>query len=154
MTSSSNFLSPLGFQFFCDAIPDTNFMVQRAVIPGVTQGQVTTPNPYVRLVHTGNLHYSGDFQIDFKISEDLSSYLAIYNWIVSNTRPDEPGQYKNTKGTCTVMVLSSSKKLISKVEFIDCLPMSLTPIDFDSTLTDLQYITATATFSFNRMYFK
>ena len=164
MAVNNNLLSALGFSFKLDRTPNTEYLIQTATIPGLSLGSANIATPLVRIVNPGNLTYE-DFTITFKVSEDLSSYMNIFDWMIALGHPDSLDQYKHPRGSTSItpykewrsdaslIVLNSAKRPIMDVSFTGCYPTSLTNITFDATLTEVQYIEATATFAFERMYY-
>ena len=152
MTIENNLLNPLNFYFKLSKTPDTEYLVQGVSIPGINLGAVQTPTPFVRVTNPGNMTYD-DLRITFKVGENLTSYLQIYNWMVELGRPDTFDQYKYEPFDASLLILNSARRPVIDVKFTDVFPTSLSPIDFDATLTEVQYVTVDATFSFDRMYF-
>lgn len=151
-TNVTNMLSPINYAFKLARTPNVNYAVQQVSIPGMNLGTVEVPTPHIRLPFHGNISYD-ELRITFKVGEDLSNYLEIYNWMLALGHPDGYEQYENIKSDASVIILSSSKRPSFSVDFTDCYPVSLGTLDFDATITDLQYITIDATFKFTRFFF-
>lgn len=150
----TSMLSPINFGFVLDKTPNTNYLVQKVDIPGMQLGIVETPTPgFVRIVNPGNIQY-GDLTVTFKVGEDLSDYLEIFNWMVELGHPDNGEQYERTFHDAAVMIMDSAKRPIVTIKFTDVIPMSLSPLEFDSTLQGVQYVDATATFRFQRFFYE
>lgn len=148
----NNLLSPLGFAFRMKRAPNVEFQVQQVSVPGMNLGAIQSPTPFVRITDPGNITYD-DLQITFLVGENLDSYLEIFNWIEQLGRPDNLNQYSYEKTDASLMVLNSAKRAVFDIQFTDIFPTSLSGLDFDSTIADVQYISATATFSFDRFYY-
>jgi hypothetical protein len=149
-----NNLSPLGFIFKLKELPNTEIHVQGASFPGMTLGVASVGTGFVRIPTPGNISYD-TFSITFKVSENLKSYTDIFDWMVSLGHPDRlNGQYENIKSDASLVILNSSKRSQVNVRFTDCFPTYISPINFDTTLTDVEYVTCTANFAFLRMYFE
>jgi len=149
----NNLLSPVGFQFILSRAPNIEYLVQQVSIPGMQLGNANIQTPFVRVVQAGNLTYD-DIRITFKISENLESYMEIFNWMVALGHPDDFDQYADIRSDAKMIILNSAKRPAFEVSFTNIYPTSLSNIDFDTTLNDVQYINADASFSFDRMYFK
>ena len=67
--------------------------------------------------------------------------------------PDSTAQYKRTVTDGSVLILNSAKHPILNVRFTDMIPTSLSDLNFDTTLQEVQYMTATVTFRFTRFYY-
>ena len=56
---NANFLSPLGFRFIVDKLPNVNYFCQSASLPAVALQELTLPNPLLNLPFAGTkLEYS------------------------------------------------------------------------------------------------
>ena len=157
---NSNFLSPFGYNFSLKRAPSLNFAVQSVKIPGMSLGQVSVPTPFVRIPLTGNKLKYSDLEVTFKITEDMDSYLEIFNWMVSIGYPDNYKQYADISkqqnsvySDCNVTILNSSNNPKFSINFVDAFPTGLSDIEFESTDNDVKYLTATASFAFMRYYY-
>lgn len=149
----TSMMSPINFGFILDKTPNTNYLVQKVEIPGMQLGIAQTPSPgLVRVINPGNIEY-GDLAITFKVGEDMSDYLEIYNWMVELGHPDSLAQYSRTFYDATVLIMDSAKRPNISIRFTDCIPVSLSPINLDSTIEGVQYLDATATFRFQRFFY-
>ncbi len=153
MTIQNSLLSAVGFQFVLTRTPNIEYLVQEVSIPGMQLGSANVPTPFVRVVQAGNLTYD-DLRVTFKISENLESYLEIVNWMEALGHPDDFDQYQDLRSDAKVIILNSAKRPSFEVTFTNIYPTSISNIDFDATLSDVQYINADATFAFDRMRFK
>jgi len=156
-----NYLSPLGYKFVLSRVPNVEFFVQRITLPDVTLPVTVTPSPFVAVNHPGDHLEFGQVSVTFRVNENLDNYLEIYNWMIALGKPERFSQYnlKNrpyaatgdqldtTLSDISVVLLTSAMN--GNVEFTmrDCFPTSLSNIEVDSTLSDVEYITATASFS-------
>lgn len=150
--TQNNLLSPLNFGLKINKTPNVDYMVQQVSVPGMELGTATTPSPFVPIPRPGNLSY-GELRVTFKVGEDLSSYLEIFNWMNALGHPDNFDQYKPDVSDGSVIILSSAKRPIVSIDFTDMYPSSLSSLEFDSTITDIQYMTVDATFRFTRLYY-
>lgn len=149
----TSMMSPINFGFILDKTPNTNYLVQKVEIPGMQLGIAQTPSPgLVRIINPGNIEY-GDLAITFKVGEDMSDYLEIYNWMIELGHPDSLDQYSRSFYDATVLIMDSAKRPKISVRFTDCIPVSLSQVSLDSTMEGVQYLDATATFRFQRFFY-
>lgn len=154
MALEQNNLSLLNYRFKLSATPNVEYRVQTLSLPGLDLGEATTPTPFgLRITHPGNIMYS-DLALTFLVGEEMADYLEVYRWMEKLGHPDSLDQYTGERHDATVMILSSSMRPIINVRFTDVFPASISSIDFDTTLSEVQYATATASFRFNRMYYE
>lgn len=154
-----NFLSPLGFRFKLKRAPNVNFFVTQANIPLITLGFVELPTPFKVIDVSGNKLEYGDLNLTFRLDEDMSSYFEIYNWLIGLGFPENFDQYKGLsaaqKGTpnqlysdATLTIMTSDMVPNIEVNFEDLYPTSISDVEFNVTDTDVNYITATASFKY------
>lgn len=139
-----------------------NFFCQTAEIPGITLPQTTIPNPLVEVNVAGDHLDYDNLSIDFKVDENFENYLELFNWIKGLGFDENYDQHKtltelstiqrpvdarHSTGVLTVTNSNYNPKL--EVKYVHLQPTSISRIPFDSTLEDLEYITCTATFTYD-----
>ena len=156
-----NFLSPLGYKFLLSRVPNVEYFVQSIQLPDVSLPVAMQSTGFQRIPRPGDKLEFGQLTLSFKVNENLDNYLEIFNWMAALGRPESFAQYKlndrpykdldeqkdTVVSNITVTLLSSAMN--GNIEFLlrDCFPTSLTNISLDSTMTDVEYVTATATFA-------
>ena len=63
---NKNFLSPIGFQFAIQRLPNVNYFCTSASIPEISVGEVETQNPFIRLPTPGEKLAFGQLQLQFR----------------------------------------------------------------------------------------
>lgn len=163
LPTNKNFLSPLGFKFSIYKTPGVNYFVQAAAIPTLSIGRVEQGTPLSRLKFPGDkLDYS-DLNITFRVDEELRNYYEIYNWMTGLGKPDSFDQYKalanapqgqGVTSDATLIVLSSKKNPILEVNFRNLYPVSISEVNFNTQLTDVDYVDVVATFAYETFSIK
>ena len=159
--SNTNFLSPLGFKFQIKKTPNLNFFVQSVNLPSVSIGTIDVSTPFSRIPLPGDKVTFGQLDVTFKVDENMENYLEIYNWIISLGRPDNftdgaplytapPMSGTGVNSDLTLVILTSAMNGNKIINFLDAHPVNLTDITFDSTLSDVEYVTATVSFDYRR----
>ena len=156
-----NFLSPVGFKFTLAKEPKAAFFCNAAKIPEITLGTATQPSYLKNLDIPGDKISYEDFYIRFLVDENMENYMTIHNWITGLGYPETTEQYtaaitnedgirdpKRVFSDGTLRVLNSNLRENVLVKFKDLFPVSLSSLEFDSTITDVQYLTAEATFKY------
>ena len=150
-TFDQNNLSQLNFKFKLDRTPEIEYRAQSVQLPGLNLGAASVPTPFVPIPLPGNLTYD-DLTMNFLVGEDMRDYLSIFNWMVALGHPDALEQYKDWRSDCTVFLLDSNLNANIRIRFTDAYPISLSGIEFDTTLSETQYATASVTFRYTRWY--
>jgi len=157
-----NFLSPLGFNFSIKKLPNTNYFVQSVNVPSVQMGDAIMPTPFVNIPTIGDRITYAEFQVSFKVDEDLRNYIELYDWMVQLGFPESFDQAKNIYGTgtsvdfrvdgpysdATLTILNSAMRPNLEVLFEDAYPISLSDLQFSATAPSVDYIECQATFRY------
>jgi hypothetical protein len=160
-----NFLSPVGFKFILNRCPKVAFFSNSANVPGLTLGVVEQPT-YLKNIDTpGDKISFEDLTVRFLVDENLENYMEIQNWIRGLGFPDSLDEiydlqrqqkYVDTTDSKlmdiysdgTLQILTSSNNPNFKLKFKDLWPYSLSNLQFDATDSDIEYLTAEATFKY------
>jgi hypothetical protein len=159
--SNRNFLSPVGFKFSLSKEPKITFFCNSVRIPEITLSLTQQPT-YLKDIDVpgGKLQY-GDLSLRFLVDEDMVNYMSIHNWLLGLGFPESAEQYANlikdedgiqdpkrAFSDGSLYILDNNYNTNSIVKFKDLFPVSLSSLEFDSTLTDVQYFTADVTFKY------
>lgn len=151
-----NFLQPIEFEFSVKRLPSVEFTIQRASIPAINIGFVTQPNMFSNVFHSGDKMEFSELTITFIVSESLSNYLEIFNWMTGLAFPQSTSQYKNLKNSdfglysdMSLLIKTAGKNPNHTINFKNAFPISLSEIMFDTTATDLIYPEATVSFKYD-----
>lgn len=159
--SNRNFLSPVGFKFILTKAPKAVFFCNTARIPEITLETTIQPTYLKDLDIPGEKLSYGDLSLRFLVDENMENYISIHNWLTALGYPESTKQYKdfitNDNGEedikegfsdGTLSILNSNYQETAKVKFKDLFPVSLTSLEFDATMNDIQYFTAEASFKY------
>ena len=162
---NTQFLSPLGFNFMIKKLPNTNYFVQSVNVPSVQATDVVVPTPFTNIPTIGDrLNYS-EFQLSFKVDEDMTNYIELYDWLLQLHFPEDFAQSKNIYekqnnvdfladgpySDATLTILNSAMNPNKEVIFEDCYPIALSDLQFSTTAASVDYIECQATFRY-RMF--
>lgn len=145
-----NFLSPIGFKLILELFDGVDFFCQTAQLPEISVPSTDVPTRFRNfpIVAGGGVTY-GDLSLRFIIDEELINYKSIHNWIRKNGvseehMPNDEPEYSGGQ----LHILTSNFNINHIIDFENLFPVSLTPINFDSTVTDIEYFTAEVVFRY------
>lgn len=144
-----------GFTFLISRLPDVQFRAQKLSIPGIQLGQAERPTPFVKLAEPGHIEY-GLVTVQFMISESMVDYISIVDWMNSLGAPDKfnvPKDKLDWKSDISAMILNSSSRPGVEVKFTNAWPVSISGLEFDTSLRETEFAVASASFRFDRIYF-
>ncbi len=162
--TNKNFLSPLNFKFVLKRAPHVNFFIQRVVVPGINLPATFSPNPLVRIPYAGDQLEFDELQITFRVDEDLQNYLELQNWIRAsgklsfelhkNLTDKAMISGESLTSEISLTVLSSAKRPNYEMVFEDSFPTRVSGITFDTSLEDVSYLEAEASFRYTKYEIK
>ena len=157
LPSNLSYLSPAGFKFTLGRYPDVNYFCQTASLPGVSISTIPFITPLKDLDAPGDEVTFDDLTIRFIVDENMHNWLSIWEWInmlgysteklaKERDKRDLVGEL-STEAVLTVLTSNMNPQL--NFTFQEVFPISLSAIEFDSTLTDIEYVTADVTFKYD-----
>ena len=156
--SNRNFLNPIGYLLKLEKFEGVDFFCQAANVPDVSMSTVEVASPFRNLpiVPGGGVTF-GDFTVRFIVDEDLVNYNAVHKWIRDVGNAD---QMKRTTPEADILtngqlhIVTSQYNPAFIVEFRDIFPVSLSGLQFDATITDVEYITAEVVFKHQQFFLR
>lgn len=149
--TNRNYLAPVGFRLQFELFNSVDFFCQKANLPGLTMPFTEVPTRFrtFPIVPGGGVTFD-DLQVTFIIDEDLKNYYSIHEWIRRNGNSEQhldgDGQVKYSNGQ--LIILTSNFVPAFVVDYENLFPINLTPVQFDSTVQDIEYFTTDVTFKF------
>jgi len=147
-----NFVAPSGFRLLIDSqkYPNAQYMVQTISLPdmSVQPAQFATPQRNIGML-PDKVEYS-PLDLTFLVDEELLNYKEIHDWMIGLVTSEDAPVRKERD--LTLAVLNSANNVSKEIQFIDAFPISLSSLPFDTTATDVEYLTAACTFQYS--YFK
>lgn len=144
-------------------ISNTQYFCQEANLPGVSLPEMPRPTSVVDLYVPGNKMVYNRFEITFTIDSDLKAWTDIHDWMRKLTTPVNNNEYKNlwtrdtvidskqmaqyADGILTIMSGLNNPKF--RIKYTNMFPTSLTDIQFKSTGSADDILTATASFRYD-----
>ena len=167
--TNRNYLSPTGFYFTVNRAPLVGYFGTQVNVPGLDLSVATQPNFLRDIPRPGEKIEFGDLTLTFLVDEDLVNYMEIqkwmrglgfpesldqiYDWQTEEKPQNYPANYRdeadlNLFSDGTLLIYNSVDNPNFKVIFQNLFPNSLSPLQFDSKVTDVQYLSATVTFKY------
>jgi hypothetical protein len=154
-----NFLSPIGFRFSISKMPGVDFFCQAASIPQLSCDPVPVGSTVNKYYMPGDeLGYEALY-VKFLIDENMKNYYQCHDWMRKIATPYSQKEFtyqrkkvesfwrglgddEDWKSDCSLTVLSSNYRPVAEFVFKDCFPISLSTLNFDSTVSEINYFTA------------
>ena len=156
--TNRNFLNPIGYLLKLEKFEGVDFFCQTANVPDITMPVTEVASPFRNLpiVPGGGVTF-GDFSVRFIVDEDLVNYNAVHKWIRDVGNADQMARTTPEKDILTngqLHIVTSQYNPAFIVEFLDIFPVSLSGLQFDATITDVEYITAEVTFKHQQFFLR
>jgi len=102
--------------------------------------------------------------VPFIVDENMNNYMEAFNWIRGLAFPENYGQYKKeitnrefvnsselskNYSDAKLLIMNSHNNVIRTISFVDCFPVSLQGIQFDTKATDVTYASSSITFDYS-----
>lgn len=136
------------FQITSHFTPTLNLSVQSVPVPGVT---LNTLDMYVGgrslAMPDNNISYD-PIVVSFLVSEDLSEWWEVYNWMLQASA--DPEHYYDYEHDCKLTILDSQNQPIIQFTYFACVPTSLDAIAL-TYIDDSRVLTSSLSLSFSTM---
>lgn len=149
-----NFFSIKNFEFTIKRLPNVEFFVQGANVPGITLPEAVQTTPFANIPRPGNKLQYDDLILNIKLDEYMNSYKELYSWMVGMSNPNSFDQYKNliagegVFSDASLIALSNKGNPILNIAFTNIFPVRLSSIDLRSTTDTTEYASYNATFKY------
>ena len=149
-----NYLYQTFFKFDIFRLPKMEYFVQRVNLPGFgAAGSQEQPSRFVAAKHPNTRVSFDNLSITFLVDEDMSNWRELYDWMKTIYLVNNHKNFEDDISTHftdgSLHILNSAMNGNKEIRFRNLLPVSLTGLDFDSTVTDLTPFTAEVNFAFD-----
>ena len=147
-----NFLNPSSFVLTLDSLSysGAEFTIQTMILPDVSADGASLPYQQIDISIPSDKITFGSFEISYLIDEDLLNYKEIFDWMKSNVETKHATTTSSDHyRDLTLTVMNSANNVTKQIKFVDAYPTSLSSLPFDITTTDVEYLTAVATFNYS-----
>ena len=79
--SKFDYASPIQFRFKMTKLPNVEFFVQTANIPGISLGSTSFETPLKDIAGVGDKVTYQTLDVSFLVDENLNNYKEIHDWI-------------------------------------------------------------------------
>ena len=154
--SNRNFLNPIGYLLKLEKFEGVDFFCQSANIPDVSMPTTEVASPFRNLpiIPGGGVTF-WDFSVRFIVDEDLKNYNSIHSWMRDNGNADQMKRVTAEEDILTnaqLHIVTSQYNPKFIIDFRNIFPVSLTSLQFDATISDVEYITAEVTFKHQQFF--
>ena len=171
-----DYASPTQFKFGIHQLPKVEFFTVSANVPSISAGVVTRATPFKDIPLVGEKLTHENLSITFQIDEYLENYISLHNWMKGIGFPTNRQEFRTFRDVTSntpasgktppvdlvgkavpdralysdayLMILSNKNNPIVEVNFQNIFPVSLSALEFTQTVTDIEYMTATAEFAY------
>ena len=97
--SKFDYASPIQFRFKMTKLPNVEFFVQTANIPGISLGSTNQETPLKDIAGAGDKVNYQTLDVSFLVDENLNNYKELHDWIIGLGFPQDHTQFKNLLST-------------------------------------------------------
>lgn len=146
-----NFLTSSRGTLMLSGLPDVSFTLTQYNLPGVSTSSARYPTPFTDIPFRGDTLVFNPLVVEFIVLEDLSNWQELFNWIVGITAPTNPKEFTNKPHEYMDGILiahSSHNNPIFEIDFKNLVITDISDIQFNTTDSDSQHMTCTATLDY------
>jgi hypothetical protein len=172
-----DYASPTQFRFGINQLPKVEFFTINANLPGIDAPTIDFANPFKNIPVMGEKLTYTNLTITFIVDEYLENYRSLHNWMTGIGFPTDRSEFREFRDVTSIapaggrdvpsvdkltlttpdramysdaflMILSNKNNPILNVIFENLFPISLSGLDFTQGATDVEYMSATATFAY------
>ena len=173
-----DYSSPTQFRFLINQLPKVEYFTTSANIPGISLGEGVLNTPLKDIPLLGDKLTYEDLTISFIVDENLENYIEMHNWLTGIGFPKDRSQFSTFRSTtsntkvatrgvskdigqvkastpeismfsdATMTILTNKNNPVVECRFADVFPTNLTGLDYSQNQTDVDYLTASATFKY------
>jgi len=94
-----DYASPIQFRFKITKLPQVEFFIQTANIPGIALGSTTQETPLKDIAGVGDKVTYQALDISFIVDENLNNYKELHDWITGLGFPKDYTQFQTMQAT-------------------------------------------------------
>jgi len=88
-----DYASPIQFRFKMTKIPNVEFFIQTANIPGITLDEVQQPTRLKAIALPGSTLSFASLELSFLVDENLNNYKELHDWLIGLGTPESDSQF-------------------------------------------------------------
>ena len=151
------------FHFEILSLPKVSGFAQRFNMPGIRLGRAIQASGNVDMDRPGEKIEFEDLEIGFLVDEHLENFMEIFHWMCFLAFPRHSQQFDRmytgttqfTETSDIILTTTTNKKNPnSKIHFVDCFPINLTPVEFSNVDQTTTPVLASAMFAYKYYYFE
>lgn len=128
-----------------------DFQITGFNIPGISINPVSVSNPATALKVAGDHLTYATLDCEFIVTEGLTNWLELYEWVKGLGFPNDYKQYKDQKYRYKDLILQTMTNLNNtnhKFTFVGAFPIALGSIEYNTNDTDAEYIKTSVEFAY------
>lgn len=150
-----NFLTKPWFEFSIEKLKFFNNVVTGVNIPGITIGSAIMPSPHIQVPVPGDHMMFDDLNVQFTLDEELKAYRELYDWAIEIGSPDTFNQRLQpnvVRSDASILLLSSARRPIFKIQFLNIIPVRIEGIDLNLKKDDVEPLVSIVSFSYQKFF--
>lgn len=149
--ASTNFLAPNNFELVIDNLtfPNVSYFVTNVNVPSFNINRTDTGfATRTAHLHADKVQYD-DLTVSFLVDEDMQNYLELHDWMLAQVIQNDNYPSDSKRRDIKIIMNTSHNNKTRIITVQDAFPTNLSDIQLDSQITDIGYVTCTATFAYS-----
>jgi hypothetical protein len=135
-------------QLSLNKFPDVQFLTQKLNLPaaGIVKPNIQGPRILTQMPAQSATY--AQFNITYLLRADFSNHATLVNWLTDSLKSNVSDSFFDG----SVFILGAQRTQLAEVKFYDMQLVSVSEVEWDTTIQNVQYKTATAVFDY--LYYK
>lgn len=143
LTCNKNPLSPVGFRLKIASYPNLEYFATSVTLPSISLSEAPNAFRSTNFAQGGDRLNFDSLNIRFNVTEDMDNYIEVFDWMHSIAQSTE-----DLRSDASLIVLTSHNNVSKTIKFAGLFPTNLDALEFDTSVSDVTYLQASATFKF------
>jgi hypothetical protein len=150
---NQNYLQLNEFRFVLHRTPKMVYFCQQVYFPGLTVTPLVQPAPFsTPIMRPSNKIQYENLDLTFLVNEDMENWKEVRYWMQGLT-PEKDFERslseKERYSDATLILMTNASNPFFYITFTNCFPVSLSGIQFSSSVEDIQPAKASIRFEFS-----
>ena len=155
---NKNNLFSTRFRMMVKRLPNTTYMCQSVLLPGLSIGVANQRTPFNTIKRPAGEVEHQNLSVSFIVDENLENWKEIRNWILQCSNYTDHLEYRpqetHFSDDVLLTILTNTHNISHKVEFSNCFPVSLSYVEFNSAATETNILLSTVELAFTTYQIK
>ena len=151
LTTNRNYLQPTSFKLVIDRrnYPNLEFFATSISHPSVAAVSAELQYSRVNVPFAADKLTFGELDATILLDENMTAYVEMYEWMKRLVEHNYKDTDNPQEADITLSILNSHNNTNKQIRYLGCIPTAIGAINFQSTVTDVEYVSVPMTFRYS-----